>query len=346
MPTVLFVGGASVGHIAPSIAVQEALVKLVPRLTSHFACLNTGLETSYLEENGLQYTTLRSPGLSPSLLWQFPRVLAETKRMLDAVQPDVVFSKGGHVSVPVCFMAWKRGIPIILHESDAVSGRANRLVWRIATKVCTGFPRRTSDPRYTHTGNPVREYVTRGSREEGLALTGFAGTRPVLLVLGGSQGAMALNAAVEGDRNALLEMCDVIHITGSGKATQRTTDRRYWQREFVTGELPHLYAVADLALTRAGAGTLGELAANGIPAIVVPLRSVGHDHQQKNAEAVAEAGGCLLLQQDRLQAELVQTVRRCLEERGTLAAMSAGMRACARPEASVQIAQIIAQFLA
>jgi UDP-N-acetylglucosamine--N-acetylmuramyl-(pentapeptide) pyrophosphoryl-undecaprenol N-acetylglucosamine transferase len=274
------------------------------------------------------------------------RAVRRAGEILRTVRPDIVFSKGGYVSVPVCLAARRRRIPIVLHESDAVSGYANRFVGLWADRVCLGFPSEsTKDPRCTITGNPVRAAMTQGSREEGLRLTGFSGERPVLLVLGGSQGAHALNEAIAEHFHALAAQWDVIHITGRGKSRAGLEGPHSWNREFVMGELPHLYAIADLALSRAGAGVVAELAANGIPAILVPLRGVGHDHQQRNALAAAATGGCRVLQQEDLPRELPALLRSLAGDAGARKRMGAAIRKLHHPDASRQIVKIIAGLL-
>ena len=346
MSRILFVGGASIGHIAPSIAVMQQLQKITPNVQCHFVCLPSKMEMDYLKQHGCTYSTINSPRLSLSFLWKFPRAYKQASALLSEQKPDVIFSKGGHISVPVCLAAHKRKIPIILHESDAVSGRANRIVARWADKICIGFPMEDATDKYVHTGNPTRKEVTQGKRKEGLRITGFSGDRPVLLVIGGSQGSQALNHVITHHIHKFLKICDVIHITGTGKRGSSAEDHRYFRREFVHEELPHLYAIADLALSRAGANILSELAANGIPSIVVPLRKVGHDHQQKNAEAAAAMGGCILLDQRNLEHGLGVMVKRCLLEKNIAQSMSKAARNLASPEASLQIAKILSKFLA
>ena len=346
MAHVLFVGGASIGHIAPSLAVMQQLVHLLPEVKCHFVCLPKQTETDYLEQNRCAFSTIDSPRFSLSFPWKFLRAYRQASALLSELKPSVVFSKGGHVSVPVCLAAKRRGIPIVLHESDAVSGYANRIVGKWATTICTGFPSEKTDRRHVHTGNPIRQETACGRAEEGLRITGFSGKRPVLLVMGGSQGAQALNEALIAHIQELLEVCDVIHLTGHGKTGASVADTRYFRREFVYGELPHLYAIASLALSRAGANALSELAANGIPTIVVPLRGVGHDHQQANAKRAATGGGCILLDQSELDNKIVPLVKYCLQDKTMRESMSESMRNLFFQEASLQIAKILSKFLA
>jgi UDP-N-acetylglucosamine--N-acetylmuramyl-(pentapeptide) pyrophosphoryl-undecaprenol N-acetylglucosamine transferase len=262
------------------------------------------------------------------------------------MKPHVIFSKGGAVSVPMCLAAKQLRIPIVLHESDAVSGWANWLVGRWAERICLGFKGSIQSPKAVFTGTPVRRAITAGSRQRGLAITGLSHLRPVLLILGGSQGALALNRAVVSNLTSLLNLCDVIHLTGKGKALVAQNPPGYWQCPFVMEEYPHLLAAADVALSRAGATTIVELAATGLPTILVPLEGVAHDHQRRNAEVAIRSGGCILLEQRRLTSALVPTIRHLLGSPETRHTMSSAIHALHQPEAARQIAGVIAGYLA
>ena len=319
MKTILFTGGGSVGHIAPGVAVWEAVQNLQPDTSAHFVCADRPDDREFLEKEGVPFTTIDAPKGNFQLLLKWWSAAAAAKKILDEIKPDLIFSKGGYVSVPICWQAKRRGIPIVLHESDAIIGRANRVMSRWATKVCLGFGNPKSqipNPKVEITGNPVRKVVTQGSREQGLKITGFSGERPVLLVMGGSQGAQAINEAVTNLLPDLLETYDVIHITGreksstiSGSADQRINDA-YWQTEFVTDQLPHLYAISSIAISRAGAGSIAELSANGIPAIYVPLRHVPHAHQEQNALIAEEQNLGKMIYQENLKTELLHSLEK------------------------------------
>ncbi|MCA9370376.1 MAG: UDP-N-acetylglucosamine--N-acetylmuramyl-(pentapeptide) pyrophosphoryl-undecaprenol N-acetylglucosamine transferase [Candidatus Peregrinibacteria bacterium] len=327
MQTILFVGGGSVGHIAPSVAVWDACKTLQPDLSAHFICSPRQDDAAFLKKNTLPFTVLNAPRASLLFPVQFVKAVRSAKQILDAVKPDIIFSKGGYVSLPICFEAHRRKIPIILHESDAVSGYANTIVSRWATHVCTGFP----------TGNPIRKEITEGSKKEARRITGFDGSKPVLLVMGGSQGATSINEAIIAQLDDLLLRCDIIHITGRNKGSYVPLARNYYATEFANEELKHFYALADIALSRAGAGSIAELVANDIPSILVPLRGVGHDHQYKNALAAVESSACIHLEQKELRTKLLPTVH-------TLSTQTHHKKPAAS-DAALQIAKIIVQTL-
>jgi UDP-N-acetylglucosamine--N-acetylmuramyl-(pentapeptide) pyrophosphoryl-undecaprenol N-acetylglucosamine transferase len=343
---VLFVGGGSLGHIAPGIAVAKALRALRPDVEAHFIVSTRPEDAAFVTQAGFPVTALDAPRLSWKFPWTFPLAVRAARTLLRELQPAVLFSKGGYVSLPVCAAAHRMGIPIILHESDAVSGWANWIVGRWAKTICVSYAGSVKGPRTVLTGLPIRADMATGSRQRGLNITGLSRTRPVLLVIGGSQGALALNRAVARHLPELLDYCEIIHLTGKGKETVIGNPPGYWQCPFVVEEYPHLFATADLALSRAGATTLMELAATGLPAILVPLEGVAHDHQRRNAEAAVASGGCILLEQERLSKSLVSTVRHLIEAADSRRTMASAIRTLYKPEAARQIAVVIARQLA
>lgn len=348
---ILYVSGGSAGHLAPLVAVERA-IKQVDKGAEHlFLCSDRPEDSSYLRHEHVTFRVIPRPRRSLSMPFAFVRNYRESKKAIREFKPDVVFSKGGAVSVPACLAAKHLKIPIVIHESDAVLGRANVIIAQWATAVCLGFPLQTRNSQTRKlaniivTGNPIRPEITQGKKEEGCRITGLTGKRPVLLVLGGSQGAEALNTAVQKNIDALLGLCDIVHLTGKGKkgASPR---RGYWTMEFAYGELPHLYAIATIALSRAGAGSISELAANGIPTILVPIRGLAHDHQMRNATTAQENGKCILLLQEDLSQEFVQTVKKLLSDTEHLSKISKSIQSLHHPDASGRIAEIIAGCVA
>lgn len=355
---ILYVSGGSAGHLAPLVAVERAIKQLDKEAAHLFLCSDRPEDSSYLRHEHVTFRAIPRPRRSLSMPLTFVRNYFASKKAIREFKPDVVFSKGGAVSVPACLAAKHLKIPIVIHESDAVMGRANALIAKWATKVCLGFPIQTRKPagrqagsqtrkrvNITVTGNPVRPEIIDGKRTEGLRITGLSGKRPIMMILGGSQGAEALNAAVRTNIDALLKICDIIHLTGKGKsgATKRAG---YWSAEFAYGELPHLYAIATVALSRAGAGSISELAANGIPTILVPIRGLAHDHQMRNATTAQENGKCILLLQEYLPQQLVQTVAKLLSDTEQRTKISKTIRSLHHADASRLIAKIIAECVA
>lgn len=346
MCNILFVGGGSVGHIAPSVAVARSLASLRPDVHPRFICSARVGDRTYLDQEGLQAIVLHAPRLGFQFLWRFPRALVAAHTILEKEQPSAIFSTGGYVSVPVCLAAGRWGIPIILHKPDAGGGLATWLVGKLAQIITTGFPAEHPAPKERFTGNPLRPMVLQGNREQGLRITGLQGNKPVLLVIGGSLGAQALNEAVARHLDTLLSHCDIIHLTGEGKSVIKGTRAGYWSASFVVEELPHLYATADLALSRAGASSIAELSAWQIPTILVPLRGVARDLQEKNARAMEKSGACAVLEQDDLDSHLVPMVKDFLSDPPRCEAMKTALDGVCYTEAAGQIAIIITECIA
>lgn len=342
---ILFLGGGSVGHLAPLVAAWRELQKMDGTAEALFACSQRSEDGEYLRSEGVPYRTLPSPQRTITLPRRFFSAVRASKALMKEYEPQVIFSKGGAVSIAPCLIASRRKIPIVLHDSDAVMGRANRLLSKWATTVCLGFPPEDARhlPSYVFTGNPIRPEILKGSRAEGQRITGFAGKKPVLLVLGGSQGAAALNAWIARVLPSLLAHWDIAHITGKGKAGAQT-QKGYWSIPFAHKELAHLYAVADLAVSRAGAGMISELAACGIPAVLVPLKGLAQDHQTANAKRASQTGGFLHVPQTQLE-ELPQKLATLQNSPSLLKDMGQKAHALDVPNAARQIAKIIVQSL-
>ena len=264
--------------------------------------------------------------------------------------------------MPTALAAHRLHIPLVLHESDAMSGRATQLIARWATVICKGFPeakneirqtlvrhsfsgrgkseKSSSEHQYIFTGNPVRPELLHGSREKGLRLTNFSGTRPVLLVMGGSQGAQALNEIIRHRLDDLLAFCDVVHLTGRGK---EGGDERpgYVSRAFAHADLAHLYAIADACLSRSGASSIAELSLLQIPTLLVPLRGVARDHQAANARVAMNMGGFRMAEQDTLDRTVVTQIKDLLSNMPVRDAMKASMARFAVPDAADHLAHIL-----
>ncbi len=368
MSLILFVGGGTLGHIVPAIAIARALQERCPDTSAHFVCSPRG-EAEFLKKESLPYTIIDSPRLSWDFPWKFFFAHRQSMALLRSLKPKVVFSKGGYVSVPVCFAAKKLGIPIILHESDAVMGRANQLIAKMATHVCLGFPIKNiiADCRlqkdisaicnlqYLFTGNPLRPEITQGSRDEGLRITGFSGTRPILLVMGGSQGAQVINEWVANHLPELTQKYDVIHLTGVGKSTTRNQQpgtcspepgtRNYLPLPFAYTEFPHLYACTTIAISRAGAGSIAELLGNGIPTILIPISGLAHDHQLKNALSLQERKVALLVTQNDMDKDLMNVVSQLMKNSEEYQLMKDRIRKMQGGDSTGQIVDIISKTL-
>jgi len=307
-PTLVLTGGGTAGHVTPNLA-------LVPGLRAqgwHLEYIGArhGMEQDLAIAAGLPYHGIATGKLRRYFSWQnfrdpFKVVwgLAEAWHLLGRLQPRAVFSKGGFVTVPVVLAAALRRIPVILHESDFTPGLASRLTIPLARTVCTAFPETAARiPGAIAVGLPLRAELTAGDRAAGLQHCGLAGTKPVLVVVGGSSGSAVLNGCVREALPRLLPQFDVIHGCGRGNLDPDwQTQAGYYQQEYFAAELPHILAAADLALSRAGANTLFEWLALGIPHLVVPLsRRQSRGDQILNAQSFAQQGFSQVLPEEDL----------------------------------------------
>ncbi len=346
---ILFVSGGSVGHLAPLVAVEREVKVLKPKTETLFLCSTKKEDGGYLTHEKVPFVRAMMPKRKMTLPFTYILSALAARKVLRQFKPDVIFSKGGALSVPLCKAARRKKIPIVLHESDSVMGKANKIVAKFATAICLGFPpsdeQRMFRVKPTVTGNPIRPNIMKGSRAKGLKIANLSGKKPVLLVLGGSQGAQALNEAIQKHIPELLHVCDIVHITGKGK-TGAGRRAGYFSTAFAYKELADLYAIGSLALSRAGAGMISELSANAIPMILVPIRGLANDHQFENAVRAEREGAAILLEQDHLDRDLADCVKHLLERKEKMASMKKNCAALAQPEAARHIAKILLESVA
>lgn len=329
---VLLAGGGTAGHTSPLLATAAALEALA---AVDITVLGTprGVETRLVPPAGYPLELVAPVPLPrrPSadlvrLPLRLRGALAQTASVLDRVQPDVVAGFGGYVSVPAYLVARRRRLPLVVHEQNALPGLANRLGARCTRHVAVSFPE-TPLPHATMVGLPLRRLISRldrsAARAEARAAFGLAPDLPTLLVFGGSQGARRLNQAVSAAAAELLAAgVQVLHVSGPDQQVQVPTSPGYVVLPYVD-RMDLAYAAADLAICRAGASTVTEVAAVGLPAVFVPL-PIGNGEQARNAAPVVTAGGGLTVDDASLTAEWVrrQVVALALDP-GRLAAMSA-----------------------
>ena len=239
------------------------------------------------------------------------------------LKPDVVFSKGGFVAVPVVFGAWLHRIPVLCHESDLTPGLANKLCKPFARRFATTFPEcaEALGKKAEMTGTPLRQELFSGDREAGLRLLGFSGQKPVLLMMGGSSGARSVNEALRAALPELVKDFDVAHICGKGNLEPSLDGTPgYAQIEFLDAELPDVLACADMVLSRAGANALCEFQALARPMLLIPYpKGAGRGDQILNAQSLEKRGLCrVLLQENMTKDTLAEAVRSTWADRDVL----------------------------
>ncbi|MGP1349921.1 MAG: undecaprenyldiphospho-muramoylpentapeptide beta-N-acetylglucosaminyltransferase [Stomatobaculum sp.] len=320
MKKIILTGGGTAGHVTPNIA-------LLPKLReAGFDILYIGsyegIEKRLIEREGIAYRGISSGKLRRYFdLKNFTdpfRVLkgfGEAFRIIRDFHPDVVFSKGGYVSVPVVKAAQRHHIPVIIHESDITPGLANRLSYSSATKICCNFPETLQYlPRRKAvlTGSPIRAELLNGSRAHGLSLTGLPPEKPVLLVIGGSLGSRTVNDAIRAALPELLSEFSVLHLCGKGNidVTLNST-AGYLQFEYVSEELKDYFALADLMVSRAGANSICEILALRRPNVLIPLSDrASRGDQVLNAHSFEAQGYSCVLREEALRSEtLLSAVR-------------------------------------
>ncbi|MBR4343059.1 MAG: undecaprenyldiphospho-muramoylpentapeptide beta-N-acetylglucosaminyltransferase [Lachnospiraceae bacterium] len=312
MKKIVLTGGGTAGHVTPNMALIERLKQMNYEI-SYIGSVD-GIEKGLIEGMRIPYYGISSGKLRRYFSFKnFTdpfRVLKgyfQAKRLLREIDPDVVFSKGGFVAVPVVYAAKKRGIPAVIHESDMTPGLANKLCIKKAAKICCNFEATLAHlpaGKAVHTGTPLRKELFNGSREKGLEITGFTNGMPVLMVVGGSTGAARVNEAVRKIMPRLLEDFQVIHICGKGKTNpdyDHITGLR--QYEYVSDDLKDMFAVSDIVISRAGANAVSELLALKKPNILIPLSIGSRGDQVLNAEAFEKNGYSYLLREEDLNEE-------------------------------------------
>ena len=320
---IVLTGGGTAGHCTPNLA-------LIPHLQEagyEIAYIGSidGIERKLLADFDIPYEPIETGKLRRyfdaknfSDPFRVIKGYSESHRFLKEFAPDVVFSKGGYVGVPVVHAAHALHIPSIIHESDFTPGLANKLCVGIAVQICCNFPETMKDlpqDKVILTGTPIRDDLFHGSREEGLAICGFDESRPVLMIIGGSQGAASVNKTVRDNLDALLEKFQIVHLCGKDKMDNLLLTRPgYKQFEYVTDELKDLYAMADVVISRAGANAICELLALHKPNLLVPLPT-GRGDQKQNAASFEAQGYSLVVQDDDLPDVILEKVCELYENR-------------------------------
>lgn len=309
MKKILMTGGGSAGHVTPNIALMKQLQ--ARGFEIHYAGLKDGIEHSLVcAVPGVIFHEIESGKLRRYLSvknlaspFKVIKGVAQAKKLVNELRPDVVFSKGGFVSVPVV-MAARGKCPVVCHESDYTPGLANKIASRYADTVCVTFEDTIglSKPqiarKMVHTGTPIRPELYEGERERGLKAMGFDGKKPVLLVMGGSLGAVAVNEGVRAALPQLTKRFDVVHLCGKGKVDAGISDPAYRQFEYVGRELPDMLAATSVIISRAGANAVFEFMSLGIPALLIPLPlEASRGDQILNADYVVKKGYALKLDQ-------------------------------------------------
>ncbi len=361
-PIIVITGGGTGGHVFPALALAEELAalgiydlvwigstkgierQLVRRWGIRFIGIPTGKLRRYLSLENIIDVFKTLAGIFRSIA------------VLRKLKPVIVFSKGGYVSVPPVLAAGLLGIAVISHESDSDPGLATRLNLRWSSKVCVPYSASLSHypaNKAILTGNPVRKEIFLGQRQRGLSAVGFSdlpSDKPVLFVQGGSLGARQINQIVNNHLQVLLQHYRIVHQSGSMQENVIDIDAAYFRRDFFSQNYADVLASADLVLSRAGAGSIWELAARSIPAVLVPLTRGSRGDQLLNAQLCVSAGACELFQllpdpaaDDR---QLVATLIDLAHNKERRARMASAWASIYIPSAAKNIAKLVLETIA
>ena len=326
MKHIVLTGGGTAGHVTPNIALIPKLKEAGYKIS--YIGSYDGMERKLIEDLGIPYYGISSGKLrryfDPKNFSDPFRVVKgyfEAKKLLKKLKPNVVFSKGGFVSVPVVLAAKACKVPALIHESDMTPGLANKLCIPSAAKVCCNFPETVKclpENKAVLTGTPIRQELLSGDAREGLKFCGFNAAKPVILVIGGSLGSVAVNHAVRSILPELLKDFQVVHLCGKGKTDESLKGTTgYVQYEYIQDELPDLFAMADVVISRAGANAICEIRELHKPNLLIPLSAkASRGDQILNARSFERQGFSMVLEEEEItETKLLDTIHQLYTDR-------------------------------
>ena len=326
MKRIILTGGGTAGHVTPNIALLPRLKEL--QYDIHYIGSYNGIEKELIEQFGIPYHGISSGKLRRYFSVQnftdpfrVIKGLGEARKLVKILQPDVIFSKGGFVSVPVVLAGKSQHVPTIIHESDMTPGLANKISLPSATKVCCNFPETLEhlpEGKAVLTGSPIRQELLSGDKFKAREFLGFTSDKPVIMVVGGSLGSVAVNEAVRGILPELLKDFQVVHLCGKGKIDDSLKNLDgYAQFEYIKDELKDLFALTDIVISRAGANAICELLALHKPNLLIPLSAnASRGDQILNARTFERQGYSVVLEEEELNKQvLLDSILRLYENR-------------------------------
>lgn len=352
MKKIILTGGGTAGHVTPNIALIPALKEAGFEVS--YVGSYDGIEKKLIEEIGIPYYGISSGKLrrykSVKNLSDPFRVMngyRQARGLINKLKPDIVFSKGGFVSVPISLAAGHKHVPVILHESDMTPGLANKLAMKSATKICCNFPETVEmlpSDKAILTGSPIRAELSTGNKIKGLDFCGFTADKPVILVVGGSTGALHVNEAIREILPKLLEKYQVAHLCGKDKTDPAFNDiKGYVQFEYVSDEMKDLLAMADIVVSRAGANAICELLALNKPNLLIPLSAAASRGDQiLNADSFKRQGYSSVLTEENMTSEtLLSAIEELYTNRDTYIQTMASSK---QSDAIALIVKLIKQY--
>ena len=366
---IVFTGGGSGGHIYPLVAIAREIRRIYPKkdLELYYLGPKDDFSLILLSQEDFIIKTIVSGKIRRYFSWKnfvdilfkIPFGVIQSFFFLLTIKPDLVFSKGGSGSIAVTYSARLLKIPVFLHESDVVPGMSNQNTAKWAKKIFISFPKTEYfDPaKTTLTGNPIRKEILEGDKEKAGEIFNLTFSKPVFLVIGGSQGAETINDFILRILNDLLKKYEIIHITGNQNLKETSAealivenkdmDKYYHPVGFLNEEeIKHAFKAADLIISRSGSGSIFEIAAAGKPSILIPLPSAAGDHQSKNAYAYAQTGASIVIEQENLTPNFfMENIELLFLHPEKLEEMKQAALAFAKPLAARAVAREILEYL-
>jgi undecaprenyldiphospho-muramoylpentapeptide beta-N-acetylglucosaminyltransferase len=354
----LICAGGTGGGVYPALAVHSALTSQHANVETLWVGGESGMEADLVKRAGLPYRSIPAAGVHgvdlrslPKNLLQLARGVLASQRILQRFRPDVIFFTGGYVAVPMAFAGQRT--PILLYVPDIEPGLALKTLARFADRITVTAwdSQHYFNKNVIVTGYPLRPDITSWERKKARVVLGLSSRKPTLLIFGGSQGARSLNKAVLANLPALLELAEVVHISGQldwdevekAEAGLKARQRKRYHTFPYLHEMGKALAVADLVVSRSGASCLGEFPFFGIPAVLVPYPHAWR-YQKVNASYLARHGAAVMIEDSQLQDELLDTVKVLLDNPGKRESMQAAMRSLVQPDAARAIASQILEL--
>ena len=357
----LISGGGTGGHLFPALSIADELKHRFPDAVVLFVGANNRMEMERVPAAGYRVIGLpvsgfnrKNPLKNIRVLFRLIKSLRMAKKIIRDYKPDVAIGVGGYASGPTLRMASSLHIPVLIQEQNSYAGMTNKLLGKRAAKICVAyrdmeayFPK----DRIVITGNPVRKELetTREKEEEAFRYFGLAADKPVLLVLGGSLGARTINQSIQKELAVLLDAgIQVIWQTGKNnfelQMTNYGTNEGVWVSDFIT-RMDYAYSVADLVVSRAGAGTISELCLLKKPALLVPSPNVAEDHQTKNARALSDCNAAVFIPDNMAENQLVQMALELLNDKKQLCVLSEHIAGLAQYNSAERIVDEIVKLI-
>jgi len=357
---IVLTGGGTGGHLIPLIAAARAIKKKNPYVQFTFIGPKGEMEKIMMANEGIpvKYILAGKARRYFSLMYivdafKVPIGIIQCLWILLWNMPEAIFSKGGYACVPVVLVGWLYRIPVMIHESDSIPGAANVVLAKFCERVAVSYPeaeRYFPAAQVVLTGNPLRDDIASGDAIKAKEMFNLTDSKKIIFIAGGSQGARTINNHILNILPKLLQDYQIIHQTGeknleevehrAGELGIKAGHEGYYPVGFIGEEMKDIYAAADLMIIRAGANTIAEAAANGKPAIIIPLANSANNHQQMNAFSLAKIGAAVVLEENNLGENLLlKTIGDIMLDEALRQKLSANIRSFYHADAADKIAE-------